>query len=99
MGRTSELRDTVNLSHTQLRKYLAFLEGSHLIILYREDPRGVSFSVTSKGTLVLQLVERLTAALTPGAVVEAVNPRVEAVPRAGGIPANPGEEPGQRRRA
>jgi predicted transcriptional regulator len=92
MGRTSELRDTVNLSHTQLRKYLAFLEGSHLIILYREDPRGVSFSVTSKGTLVLQLVERLTAALTPGAVVEAV-------PRAGGIPANPREEPGQRRRA
>ena len=92
MGRTSELRDTVNLSHTQLQKYLVFLEGCNLIVLYRESARGVSFSVTNKGTLVLQLVERLAAALTPGV-------QVEAVPWAGGIPANPRKEPPQRRRA
>ena len=83
-GRTCELRDTVNLSHLQLRKYLPVLEGSHLIILYRDASKGVCFSVTSKGAMVLQLVERLTAALTPSALVEA---------------AIPWEEPEQLRRA
>ncbi len=67
MGRTSELRDAVNLSHTQLQKYLAFLESSGLITLSREDSRSASFSVTSKGRLVLQMVEQLNAALNPGA--------------------------------
>ncbi len=67
MGRTGELRDSVNLSHTQLQKYLAFLEGAGLITLDRAEARSASFAVTSKGKLVLQLLERLAAALMPDA--------------------------------
>jgi predicted transcriptional regulator len=67
MGRTSELREEVNLNHAQLQKYLAFLEGAGLITWDRADLRCPSFTVTGKGKLVLQMVERLAAALTPGA--------------------------------
>lgn len=38
-----------------------------MINLDRADSRGASFCVTSKGRQVLQLLERLNAAFTPGA--------------------------------
>lgn len=71
LGTAAELRDAVNLSHTQLHKYLDFLEQANLIALHQDSSRGVRFSVTDKGELVLQLVERLKAALTPEAWTEA----------------------------
>ncbi len=65
MGTTGELRLAVNLSHTQMQKYLAFLEGAGLVTWDRSDGLGASFSVTGKGEQVLQLLQRLSVALTP----------------------------------
>lgn len=67
MGTTGELRLAVNLSHVQMQKYLAFLEGAGLVTLDRSEGLGASFAVTGKGGQVLQLLQQLTAALTPGA--------------------------------
>lgn len=58
-GRTTSLRYTVNLSHSQMQRYLSFLERSGLIELGRQGSRTLSFQVTEKGRLALQRVEEL----------------------------------------
>ena len=58
-GRTTSLRHTVNLSHSQMQKYLSFLERSGLIELGRQGSRTLSFQVTEKGRLALRRVEEL----------------------------------------
>ena len=58
-GRTTSLRYNVNLSHSQMQKYLSFLERSGLIVLGRQGSRTLSFQVTEKGRLALQRVEEL----------------------------------------
>jgi predicted transcriptional regulator len=56
---TTSLRYSVNLSHSQMQKYLLFLEKSSLIELDRQGSRTLSFRVTEKGRLALQRVEEL----------------------------------------
>ena len=58
-GRTTSLRYTVNLSHSQMLKYLLFLERSDLIELDRQGARTLSFRITEKGRLALERVEEL----------------------------------------
>jgi predicted transcriptional regulator len=59
VGRTTTLRYTVNLSHSQMQKYLAFLEKSGLIRLERQGSRALTFQVTDKGWLAFEHLERL----------------------------------------
>ena len=49
----------MNLSHSQMQRYLFFLERSSLIELDRQGTRTLSFRVTEKGRLALQRVEEL----------------------------------------
>lgn len=58
-GRTTSLRYNVNLSHSQVQKYLSFLEGPSLIELQRQGSRTLSFQVTDKGRLALERLEQL----------------------------------------
>jgi predicted transcriptional regulator len=58
-GRTTSLRYAVNLSHSQMQKYLAFLERSRLIQLERHPPRTWTYRVTAKGHVVLAEIDRL----------------------------------------
>jgi predicted transcriptional regulator len=60
-GGTTSLRYSVNLSHSQMQKYLLFLERSGLIELDRQGTRTLSFRVTKKGRLALTRVEELFA--------------------------------------
>jgi predicted transcriptional regulator len=59
VGRTTALRYTVNLSHSQMQKYLAFLERSGLIRLERPGGRTLTFHTTDKGWLALEHLEKL----------------------------------------
>ncbi len=59
VGRTTSLRYSVNLSHSQMQKYLTFLERSDLIKLERHGTRALSFQVTSKGKQALEQIDRL----------------------------------------
>lgn len=58
-GRITELRYSVNLSHSQLQKYLSFLEQAELIRMERQSSKVVNFRVTPKGRRVLGQMERL----------------------------------------
>lgn len=58
-GRTTSLRHSVNLSHSQMRKYLDFLEKSDLITLERQGPRISTFQVTEKGSRSLDQINQL----------------------------------------
>jgi predicted transcriptional regulator len=58
-GRATTLRYTVNLSHSQMQKYLAFLERSGLIRLERQGSRALTFQTTDKGWLALDHLERV----------------------------------------
>lgn len=60
-GRTTILRYSVNLSHSQMQKYLGFLEQSNLINLERQGTRTITFEVTDKGQEVLKKMEQLFA--------------------------------------
>lgn len=59
VGKTTALRYTVNLSHAQMQKYLAFLEGAGLIALEKQGGRVLTFQTTDKGWLALDYLERL----------------------------------------
>ena len=59
VGRTTSLRYNVNLSHSQMQKYLAFLERSELIRLDRQGTRSWTFQVTEKGRQALDQMDRL----------------------------------------
>lgn len=58
-GRTTSLRYNVNLSHSQMQKYLSFLEGANLIQLERQGSRALTFQVTDKGRLALAQLDQL----------------------------------------
>jgi predicted transcriptional regulator len=62
-GRTTSLRYAVNLSHSQMQKYLAFLDRSSLICLERQGSRAWTYQVTEKGLLALAELDRLFAFL------------------------------------
>jgi predicted transcriptional regulator len=57
-GRITSLRHNVNMGHSQMQKYLSFLEGSGLIQLERTQRR-VNFEVTEKGRRVQELIEQI----------------------------------------
>jgi predicted transcriptional regulator len=58
-GSTTTLRYSVNLSHSQMRKYLSFMENSSLIQLQRRGRRTTTFQVTPKGRQVLDQLGQL----------------------------------------
>lgn len=62
-GRSTTLRYSVNLSHSQMQKYLSFLERSDLIQLERQENRALTFQVTQKGRLALEKLEQLFSLL------------------------------------
>lgn len=69
-GRTTALRYAVNLSHSQMQKYLAFMERSSLISLERQGSRAWMYRVTEKGHEALAEMERLFLLLGIEAGVE-----------------------------
>jgi predicted transcriptional regulator len=63
VGRTTALRYTVNLSHSQMQKYLAFLERSGLIRLERLGARTLTIHTT------YNYLQRLAGPGAPGKTI------------------------------
>ena len=64
-GTTAHLRSNANLSHSQMMRYLRFLEGSGLVHLDRNGNRTLHFQVTAKGRQVLNELELLYELFQP----------------------------------
>lgn len=58
-GKTITLRYNSNLSHTQMEKYVSFLEKQGLLELEKKGQRGTLFYITEQGREILGDIDRL----------------------------------------
>ena len=70
-GGIAPVRYTANLSYIQLKRYLAFLEETGLIILVRQGPQITGFTITLKGRRTLDLLDTLVVTLGYGSPIAA----------------------------